>query len=85
MTYSIGLVFLKPRVAPWRYQRGSRSLASNLKGVDPVIQSTPPPAVDGTGVVPTDDNDDDIDVPEEIELVLEEVLQGLRDKNRAVQ
>ena len=26
----LGLIFLKPRVAAWRYQRGSRSLVANL-------------------------------------------------------
>lgn len=26
----IGMIFLKPKVAKWRYQRGSRSLSSNL-------------------------------------------------------
>jgi len=28
----IGCIFLKPKVAKWRYQRGSRSLAMNLQG-----------------------------------------------------
>lgn len=26
----IGMIFLKPKVAKWRYQRGVRSLAQNL-------------------------------------------------------
>jgi len=29
----IGMIFLKPKVAKWRYSRGSRSLASNLGGI----------------------------------------------------
>ena len=28
----IGCIFLKQKVAKWRYQRGSRSLAMNLTG-----------------------------------------------------
>jgi len=28
----IGCIFLKPKIAKWRYQRGSRSLAMNLSG-----------------------------------------------------
>lgn len=32
-----------------------------------------------------DEDDDDYDVPEEIEEVLDEILQALRDKNREVQ
>jgi hypothetical protein len=35
----IGCIFLKPKVAKWRYQRGSRSLASNLTGSS-IIQSS---------------------------------------------
>ena len=30
LAHRIGCIFLKPRVAKWRYQRGSRSLAANL-------------------------------------------------------
>jgi hypothetical protein len=31
VTQRMGLIFLQPRVAPWRYQRGSRSLVGNLR------------------------------------------------------
>lgn len=30
----IGLVYLKPRILAWRYQRGNRTLAANLSGGD---------------------------------------------------
>lgn len=73
----IGLTFLKPRIATWRYQRGSRSLAANL------LQSKPVEKKVLTSV--NDEDDDDYDVPEEIEEVLDEILQALRDKNREVQ
>lgn len=70
---------MKPRVAAWRYQRGSRSLAANLSQSKPVeIKSTPTANYE-------DEDDDDYDVPEEIEEVLDEILQALRDKNREVQ
>jgi hypothetical protein len=72
-----GLVFLKPRVASWRYQRGSRSLAANLQQSQPVEMKTVASV--------NDEDDDDYDVPEEIEEVLDEILQALRDKNREVQ
>ena len=32
VTQRLGMAFLPPRVAPWRYQRGSRSLTENLEG-----------------------------------------------------
>ena len=72
-----GLIFLKPRVASWRYQRGSRSLAANLQQSQPVETKS--------AISVNDEDDDDNDVTEEIEEVLNEILQALRDKNREVQ
>ncbi|EFX77856.1 hypothetical protein DAPPUDRAFT_247139 [Daphnia pulex] len=77
VTQRIGLIFLKPRVASWRYQRGSRSLAANLEQSQPVETKA--------AISVNDEDDDDYDVPEEIEEVLDEILQALRDKNREVQ
>ncbi|XP_046406500.1 tubulin-specific chaperone D isoform X2 [Ischnura elegans] len=68
----IGLTFLKPRVATWRYQRGNRSLAANLN------QN----AGDGELLSPSSedcDQDDDVEVPAEIEDVVGELIGGLRD------
>lgn len=78
--FPAGLIFLKPRIASWRYQRGSRSLAANLISKTPVNLQLP---VDSKAM--EDEDDDDFDVPEEIEEVLEEILRALRDKNREVQ
>ncbi|EFX70076.1 hypothetical protein DAPPUDRAFT_257534 [Daphnia pulex] len=72
-----GLIFLKPRVASWRYQRGSRSLAAILQQSQPVETKA--------AISVNDEDDHDYDVPEEIEEVLNEILQALRDKNREVQ
>jgi hypothetical protein len=72
-----GLIFLKPRVASWRYQRGSRSLAAYLQQSQPIETKA--------AISVNDEDDDDYDVPEEIEEVLNEILQALRDKNREVQ
>ncbi|EFX84326.1 hypothetical protein DAPPUDRAFT_239048 [Daphnia pulex] len=74
---SYRLIFLKPRVASWRYQRGSRSLAANLQQSQPVETKA--------AISVNDEDDHDYDVPEEIEEVLNEILQALRDKNREVQ
>lgn len=76
----LGLIFLKPRVAAWRYKRGSRSLAANLTPTsNQEIESST-----NACSAPNDDEDDE-DVPDEIEEVLEEILRALRDKNRQVQ
>ncbi|XP_054268345.1 tubulin-specific chaperone D-like [Macrosteles quadrilineatus] len=78
----IGLTFLKPRVASWRYNRGSRSLTSNLSNAD--VQAT-----DQANTNPTEDlgggdeqeEDDDIDIPSEIEDIIEYLIQGLKNEN----
>ena len=65
----IGLTFLKAKVATWRYQRGSRSLAINLTQT----QQTEP--TDNKSETQTED-DDDYDVPEQTEEVIEQLLSG---------
>ncbi|KAJ3217696.1 hypothetical protein HDU67_007392 [Dinochytrium kinnereticum] len=75
----VGLCYLKPKVAKWRYQRGSRSLSMNLKVLGTNI-SNPQPAVPVTAA---EEEDDDL-VPAEIEEVVETLLLGLRDKDTIV-
>ncbi|XP_062389202.1 tubulin-specific chaperone D [Sardina pilchardus] len=73
----LGLTFLKPRLAKWRYQRGSRSLAVNLAqsgSSQPMVTSTPD----------LDSQDEDYDIPEEVENVIEQLLVGLKDKETIV-
>ncbi|XP_069005084.1 tubulin-specific chaperone D [Embiotoca jacksoni] len=75
----LGLNFLKPRLAAWRYQRGNRSLAENLS----MSQST----ADSDAVTPemeTQDEEEDYDIPEEVETVIESLLVGLKDKETIV-
>ncbi|EDW75811.1 uncharacterized protein Dwil_GK15140 [Drosophila willistoni] len=69
----IGLVHLKPRIASWRYKRGTRSLATNLnqpgaRGSDNAAESEANP----------DELEEEIVVPDSIEEVIEELLQALR-------
>lgn len=70
----IGLTFLKPKVASWRYQRGARSLAENLKSTGAVAQKS----------YLLNEEDDDTDVPEEMEEVIEELMQGLKDSETVI-
>uniref|UniRef100_A0AAY4BP34 Tubulin-specific chaperone D n=1 Tax=Denticeps clupeoides TaxID=299321 RepID=A0AAY4BP34_9TELE len=75
----LGLTFLKPRLAKWRYQRGSRSLTLNLsqsQSSKPVEALTP--AED------TEVEDEAYDIPEEVENVIEQLLIGLKDKETTV-
>ncbi|CAG2198684.1 TBCD [Mytilus edulis] len=57
----LGLTFLKNRVAAWRYQRGSRSLADNLSTTFDKNNSQ-----QFVGVA-KDDEDEEYDIPDEIE------------------
>lgn len=75
----LGLIFLKPRLASWRYQRGSRSLAANL--------SMPQSTTITTALSPnieTQELEEDYDIPEEVETVIEYLLVGLKDKETIV-
>ncbi|PNF44134.1 Tubulin-specific chaperone D [Cryptotermes secundus] len=72
----IGLTFLKVRVAAWRYERGSRSLAANLTAVHP-LPVNPVPQKE-------EEMNEDFEIPDDVEEVIEELLQGLRDSNTVV-
>lgn len=71
----LGLIFLKPRLANWRYQRGSRSLAANLTTNELIICGKNKIQ---ESVIENEETDEDIFVPEEIEDIIEELLQGLK-------
>lgn len=78
----LGMVFLKPRLARWRYQRGSRSLATNLS-------SSAQPEADKKAeqllsMDIREDTEEDIEVVDEIEEIIEELLQGLRSASSMV-
>ncbi|XP_033827733.1 tubulin-specific chaperone D [Periophthalmus magnuspinnatus] len=77
LTQKLGLTFLKPRLASWRYQRGSRSLAANLS----MAQSNTVPVSPN---LEPQEQDEDYDIPEEVETVIEHLLVGLKDKETIV-
>ncbi|XP_055382719.1 tubulin-specific chaperone D [Condylostylus longicornis] len=68
----IGLVYLKPRVASWRYKRGVRSLAITLRNSNENEKFS---LQDSNK---HNDDEEDIVVPDGIEDVIEELLGGLR-------
>ncbi|KAK2836189.1 hypothetical protein Q7C36_014058 [Tachysurus vachellii] len=75
----LGLTFLKPRLARWRYQRGSRSLAVNLTqsaATGNVLDVKPDPG--------SFNPEEEYDIPEEVENVIEQLLVGLKDKETIV-
>ncbi|XP_010786645.1 tubulin-specific chaperone D [Notothenia coriiceps] len=76
LTQRLGLTFLKPRLAAWRYQRGNRSLAANLSASQSATAATPE--------VEIQELEEDYDIPEEVETVIEYLLVGLKDKETIV-
>ncbi|KAG0343822.1 hypothetical protein BG004_004976 [Podila humilis] len=88
LSQRVGLCLLKPRVAAWRYQRGSRSLRGNLAPKDTSA------AAGAAGGIHDDkmskmiaegtEDDENFEVPEAIEGVIERLMNGLRDRDTIV-
>ncbi|NXP27375.1 TBCD protein, partial [Scytalopus superciliaris] len=78
----LGLTFVKPKVAKWRYQRGCRSLAANLQAQGALVQN--PKRETAAEAEAADDDDEEYDIPGEIENVVEQLLVGLKDKDTIV-
>ncbi|XP_012726480.2 tubulin-specific chaperone D isoform X1 [Fundulus heteroclitus] len=76
----LGLTFLKPRLAAWRYQRGSRSLTANLTATHAAGAAGAAAAAEKE----MQEEDEDYDIPEEVETVIEDLLIGLKDKETVV-
>ncbi|KAI8998338.1 tubulin folding cofactor D C terminal-domain-containing protein [Gaertneriomyces semiglobifer] len=75
LTQRVGLTYLPPRIASWRYQRGFRSLHHNLSGTAPLQDFDP---------MSQRDLQDDTDVPEQFDTIVGILLNGLRDKDTIV-
>ncbi|XP_063533150.1 tubulin-specific chaperone D [Cydia strobilella] len=71
----VGLTFLRPRVASWRYTRGSRSLVVTLGAAAAAAGDTEPLPIP---------EDDDEDIPQEVEDMVELLLNSLRDDDTVV-
>ncbi|CAE7039485.1 TFCD [Symbiodinium natans] len=77
-----GLVALPPRLAPWRYERGARSLLVNFAEA---TGGSAPIASAGVNVGSVNqDEDTEEDAPEEVEEVVELLLSALRDAETVV-
>merc|ERR1719419_383187 len=76
----IGLVFLKPVVAPWRYTKSRHVLLTAAKPAAPSKSdgASPPNAVDDAK------EEMDFSVPPQIEQILDILLRSLRDKETVV-
>ncbi|KAI8360820.1 armadillo-type protein [Blakeslea trispora] len=84
LTQRVGLCYLKPKIAAWRYKRGNRSLKQNLENSEKdnnlisnhnVIQKNPE--------YETEEEEDE-EISDSLEVVIEILLNGLRDKDTIV-
>ncbi|KAF9304160.1 hypothetical protein BGZ74_002247 [Mortierella antarctica] len=82
LSQRVGLCLLKPRVAAWRYQRGNRSLRTNL-GQDASVAGIKDNKV-STKIAEETEDDENFEVPDAIEGVIERLMNGLRDRDTIV-
>ncbi|XP_076451234.1 tubulin-specific chaperone D-like [Babylonia areolata] len=75
----LGLIFLKHQVTAWRYQRGSRSLAENLR-----VGAASNPAAAVSTESKLEQEEEEFDIPEETEEVIGLLLGCLKDKDTVV-
>lgn len=68
----IGLTFLPPRIASWRYQRGNRSLSANLNAGGDLSSNT------ASNNHNEKLEEEAIDIPDAVEEVIDQVIHGLR-------
>ncbi|KAK3890720.1 hypothetical protein Pcinc_005355 [Petrolisthes cinctipes] len=76
----VGLIFLRPKVAAWRYQRGNRKLAINVESGRAVA------AKEGKkkDKEEVEVEEDEEEVVREVEEVIDSLLQSLKDKDTVV-
>ncbi|KAF9191021.1 hypothetical protein BGZ51_007854 [Haplosporangium sp. Z 767] len=82
LSQRVGLCLLKPRVAAWRYQRGNRSLMSNLSPESTLSKVTV--KKESTTIAEETEDDEDFEVPDAVENVIERLMNGLRDRDTIV-
>lgn len=77
-----GLTFLKARVIAWRYKRGKRILPVDIT-LWPSGDHANNPGIK-LQITEEEEEDDDMDIPPEMEDIIEELMQGLRDPDITV-
>ncbi|KAL3695132.1 hypothetical protein R1sor_008783 [Riccia sorocarpa] len=83
----VSLMHLPPRVATWRYTQRSTSLALNLATPASKTESTAGNGIDSEEVSSRDEleiPEEELDVPEIVEEIIEQLLTSLRDKDTVV-
>ncbi|CAG7704511.1 unnamed protein product [Allacma fusca] len=79
----IGTMFMKTVVAPWRYQRGCRSLVNNLKAYNQGDAANAP-SQNGDTFKDSAEYEELEQFSSEIESILDKLLEGLKDRDTVV-
>ncbi|KAI7861698.1 tubulin folding cofactor D C terminal-domain-containing protein [Spinellus fusiger] len=80
LTQRVGLCYLRPKIASWRYQRGNRSLGNNL-GVSTENESDTLPQQQHRQ---EEEEEEEEDISENLEVVFEILLTALKDRDTIV-
>ncbi|KAI3390085.1 hypothetical protein SNEBB_008249 [Seison nebaliae] len=86
------LIYLKPKIALWRYNRGTRSLEEQLLKINSKeIQNKNKEIINGDGngdgnlnYNDDDDDDNEVEISEEVEMIINIMLNGLKNKDTYV-
>jgi hypothetical protein len=74
----VGMMFMKTKIAPWRYQRGNRNLLCNLKGTTNLSENA-------ATSLKNDESYEELTLYSSvIESVLDKLLERLKDKDTVV-
>ncbi|KAK4314199.1 hypothetical protein Pmani_014498 [Petrolisthes manimaculis] len=82
----VGLIFLRPKVAAWRYQRGNRKLAINVESgrAAAAAEEVGKKKKEKEEVEVEEDEEEEEEVVREVEEVIDSLLQALKDKDTVV-
>jgi len=79
---------LKPRSALWTYQRGSRKIRDNLTKCSTNPESEEPAQVNQVNQLALNHEEEDLsedyEIPEDMELIIDRLLQAIGDKDTVV-
>lgn len=79
----VGTTFFKVKLAKWRYERGSRTLMNNISKQEALNNNNQSKIEKSRGEC-QEEQEEDEQIPNEIEEIIEQLLNGLKDKDTIV-
>ncbi|OBZ90614.1 Tubulin-specific chaperone D [Choanephora cucurbitarum] len=84
LTQRVGLCYLRPKVASWRYKRGNRSLRQNLENSERENGLISNQSIIQKHQYEKEEEEEEEEISDSLEVVIEILLNGLRDKDTIV-